>query len=80
MCSKKNYGIQLMNCSKNCHSLLELFFLQLFTGVLEQNNLSQKYSVQKIYAKKVMSEFAICHQKFSEIAFKKSLCLLNSVL
>ena len=38
-------------------------FLQPFTGILQQNIKSQKYSAQQIYEKKVVSEFAICHQK-----------------
>ena len=47
--------------------------LQLFTGVLQQNVKLQIYSAQQIYEKKVVSEFAICHQKWAEKAFKKSL-------
>jgi hypothetical protein len=48
-------------------------FLQLFTGALEQNNYSQKYSGQKIHKKKVVSELTICHQKQTKIALKKLL-------
>ena len=59
---KKKYGIQLMTGSKTYHSLLELFY-NFFTGALEHNNYSQKYSAQKIHEKKVVSELTICHQK-----------------
>ena len=46
-------------------------FSQLFTEFLQENNKSQKYSAQQINEKKVVSEFAICHQKSAKKSFKK---------
>ena len=60
-----------MTGSMICHSLQEFFF-QLFTGVLHQNNLSQKYSAQQIYEKKVVLELAICHQKWAPRDFPRA--------
>jgi hypothetical protein len=44
--------------------------------VLKQNNLSQKYSAQQTCEKKVVSEFAICHQTWAEKAFPISISLV----
>ena len=69
-----------MTCSKTCHSLLELFYTfsqGSYNKLINHKNILHT----KIYEKKVMSEFAICFEKWAEIALKKSLlaCWLSTL-